>query len=180
MEYSEITKELAEKRDPGQPEKLYLRAGSIANHFFTLEFLREVCQWANSLDAMPYHVAHKRIPHLDLTTGQIVHPTEPNGIKLERFIFDSFCQSRFANKTSGFGHTPLPFIDTFTIHNYHRNFLCWQVLTEKEFAPLKYPNSVGRDCLSTCLSSFNGPHGEWIRQACTALHVAKNNNAEIE
>lgn len=41
VEYSEIPKSLSEAVDSNG--KLLYRAGSIANHFFTLDFLRRVC-----------------------------------------------------------------------------------------------------------------------------------------
>lgn len=91
IEYSEISPELAERRDPKDPSKLLLRAGSIATHVFTLSFLRTACQHATT---MPYHMAKKRIPHLDPESGQFIRPEHPNGIKLERFIFDTFCYSK--------------------------------------------------------------------------------------
>jgi UDP-N-acetylglucosamine/UDP-N-acetylgalactosamine diphosphorylase len=93
LEYSEISQELREKRDPDNLQKLLLRAGSIANHVFTRNFLKIACQYS----AMPFHIAHKRIPYLDPASGKIVHPDLPNGIKLERFIFDVFCLARFSN-----------------------------------------------------------------------------------
>ena len=37
-----------------------------------------------------YHVAHKKIPYVDLKTGKSIVPVENSGIKLESFIFDVF------------------------------------------------------------------------------------------
>lgn len=89
LEYSEITPALTERRDPSEPEKLFLRAGSIANHVITLGLLREVC--ANADAVLPYHAARKRIAYWDPTKAQVVAQSEqPNGIKLERFVFDAF------------------------------------------------------------------------------------------
>uniref|UniRef100_A0A915DK35 UDP-N-acetylglucosamine diphosphorylase n=1 Tax=Ditylenchus dipsaci TaxID=166011 RepID=A0A915DK35_9BILA len=118
VEYSEIPKEAAEKRDDNG--KLYFRAGSIANHYFSLDFLKVVCA---NLSFLPYHVARKKIPHIDMKTGELVVPQQPNGIKLEQFIFDSFY--------------------------YSQQFLIWQVPKESEFSPLKNPNSAGVDCINT-------------------------------
>jgi hypothetical protein len=116
---------------------------------------------------MPYHVDHKR-PHLDLITGKSVHPTDPNGIKLERLIFDSFCQSKFE-------HLNLSQISTVS-----QELSLLASVDQKEFAPLKYPDSFGGDCLFTCLSTFNGPNGEWIRHACTAYCQKLMQNAKID
>ena len=38
--------------------------------------------------SLPLHRAVKKIPHVDLQ-GQRVEPMEPNGVKLESFIFDA-------------------------------------------------------------------------------------------
>ncbi|KAI3421029.1 hypothetical protein GPALN_014656 [Globodera pallida] len=138
LEYSEITRELAERRCPSDPSKLFLNAGSIANHVVSLPFLREACAKADAV--LPYHMARKRIPFWDPNLKKTVQPTEPNGIKLERFIFDAFTLSK--------------------------NVLLWQVPAEEEFSPLKNPESAGVDCLSTCLRALQEPHAQWIREAC--------------
>uniref|UniRef100_A0A914LQ50 UDP-N-acetylglucosamine diphosphorylase n=1 Tax=Meloidogyne incognita TaxID=6306 RepID=A0A914LQ50_MELIC len=138
LEYSEIPKELAEKRDPKFPEKLFFRAGNIANHFFTLDFLKKACL---EFDSLPYHEARKRIPYWDPATGRNVQPNSENGIKKERFIFDAFI------------HSKCP-----------KNFMVWQVPREEEFSPLKNPDSAGVDCLSTCIRDFTSVNGNVIRE----------------
>jgi UDP-N-acetylglucosamine/UDP-N-acetylgalactosamine diphosphorylase len=87
VEYSELPDYMAELRSE---DKLVYRAGSIANHFFTLDFLKTI----SSID-LPYHIARKKVPYFDNDTGKQVKPTKENGIKLERFIFDVFPESRY-------------------------------------------------------------------------------------
>ncbi|KAG8141928.1 hypothetical protein E2320_006584 [Naja naja] len=77
VEYSEIAAETAEERHPDG--RLAYRAGNICNHFFSLSFLQELVP----------HVAIKKVPHVD-EEGRRVQPLEPNGIKLEKFVFDVF------------------------------------------------------------------------------------------
>jgi len=86
VEYSEIPETLAKQTD-SRSGALAFNAGNIANHFYTTEFLKRVESFEGELE---YHVAKKKIPHVDLSTGQIVKPSTPNGIKLELFIFDVF------------------------------------------------------------------------------------------
>ena len=44
VEYSEIPKEVSERREENGSGKLAFRAANICNHFFTTEFLRRVCE----------------------------------------------------------------------------------------------------------------------------------------
>ena len=53
----------------------------------TIGFLEHVCN-PKQEDLLPYHVAHKKVPHLDIDSGELIIPTQPNALKLEKFIFD--------------------------------------------------------------------------------------------
>lgn len=83
-EYSEITREQAEERDPFT-DKLMFCDGNIANHFFVIEFLEYAKYFT-----IPYHVAEKNIKVYDSRKKDIT----VKGIKLERFIFDAFVHSK--------------------------------------------------------------------------------------
>ncbi|KAG5460145.1 MAG: UDP-N-acetylglucosamine pyrophosphorylase [Olpidium bornovanus] len=86
VEYSEISEALAKQTDP-RTGALAFRAGNIANHFYTTDFLKRVDKFEDQLE---YHVAKKKIPYVDLATGEQVKPKSNSGIKLEMFIFDVF------------------------------------------------------------------------------------------
>ena len=45
-------------------------------------------------DQLKQHVALKKVPFVD-TCGNQVKPTKPNGIKMEKFVFDVFPFSRY-------------------------------------------------------------------------------------
>ncbi|KAF8527570.1 nucleotide-diphospho-sugar transferase [Hysterangium stoloniferum] len=115
VEYSEITKEQAEKRDAKSGE-LAFRAANIANHFYTTRFLNSIESFE---DDMPFHIARKKIPYVDFKNGQTVKPSKPNGMKLELFVFDVF-----------------PFTQEFNVLEVSRN---------EEFSPLKNAPGTGSD-----------------------------------
>lgn len=58
--------------------------GNICNHIFSTEFVKLV-----GTKELPMHEAFKKIPFTD-ESGKLITPSEPNGIKREKFIFDSF------------------------------------------------------------------------------------------
>ncbi|EQC36381.1 hypothetical protein SDRG_06484 [Saprolegnia diclina VS20] len=87
VEYSEMDKATSELRDAASGQLLY-GAANICNHFYSMEFLQRCCSGEHM---NTYHVAHKKIPHVDLATGRVVDkPSTNTGIKLEAFIFDVF------------------------------------------------------------------------------------------
>uniref|UniRef100_A0A914CAA6 UDP-N-acetylglucosamine diphosphorylase n=1 Tax=Acrobeloides nanus TaxID=290746 RepID=A0A914CAA6_9BILA len=145
LEYSEIPKELAEKRDPNG--KLSFRAGSVAMHYFTMDFLEKV---SDESVRLPFHVAKKKIPYFDLSTSTVVQPKEPNGIKLEQFVFDVFPHAK--------------------------RFLVWEVLRHEEFSPLKNAEHVGRDCISTIRRDFASECRRWLARAGVELSGDKYGN----
>ncbi|MDB5348593.1 MAG: type 1 family protein [Schlesneria sp.] len=109
IEYSDLPSELANEREADGGLRFW--AGNAAIHIFNRSFMETV---ATSAANLPWHRAHKRIPHID-DEGHLIQSEVENGIKFERFLFDT-----------------LPLAKTALIVESSRN---------EEFAPLK--NSSG-------------------------------------
>ena len=134
VEYSEITSKTAEKRN--SDGKLTFSAGNICNHFFTTEFLRKI---ANEFESsLHLHVAKKKIPYVDVS-GQRHKPDKPNGIKMEKFVFDVF--------------------------PYASRFVIWEVNREEEFSPLKNADTAEKENPTTCRNDIFCLHRHYIQNA---------------
>ncbi|MEM7622166.1 MAG: UDPGP type 1 family protein [Planctomycetota bacterium] len=85
IEYSDMPEDLAEQRhaDGG----LTFLAGSIAIHAISVAFVEKVV--SDPAFELPFHRAIKKVPHVDLDSGEPVQPAQPNAVKLERFVFDA-------------------------------------------------------------------------------------------
>jgi len=83
IEYSDLPDELAEKRN--SDGSLVFNLGSIAIHLINVSFVEKLNCGGFSL---PLHRAVKKVSHID-ERGEQIEPTEPNGIKLESFVFDA-------------------------------------------------------------------------------------------
>ena len=138
VEYSEIDKATAEAEDPRNAGVLKFRAANIVNHYYSFRFLESIPQWAHKL---PHHVARKKIPTIDLKSGEAVKPESPNGIKLEQFVFDVF---------------PLLSLD---------KFACMEVRREDEFSPLKNARGKGEDDPDTSKRDIMAQGQRWAQEA---------------
>ena len=84
VEYSELSKEMAEATGPGKA--LLYSASHICVNWFAVDF---VAKFMADLNSLGWHVAKKKIPCL-APDGTLLKPETPNGVKLELFIFDTF------------------------------------------------------------------------------------------
>ena len=85
IEYSDMPMALQKETLPDG--RLRFLAGSPAIHAFGVPFVQKVTT-DRDFD-LPYHRAEKKVPFVDPATGKRVEPTSPNGVKLERFVFDA-------------------------------------------------------------------------------------------
>ncbi|KAL1455980.1 hypothetical protein WDU94_000739 [Cyamophila willieti] len=135
VEYSETSNcPLFQTRDADGG--LLYNLGNTCNHYFDKEFLIDVAIYKES--SLNFHKAFKKIPCLD-ENGNLVKPDKPNGIKLEKFIFDALemCEKLAA----------------------------WQVNRDEEFAPLKNSTQESADNADTCCHSVFRLHRGWIEAA---------------
>jgi UDP-N-acetylglucosamine/UDP-N-acetylgalactosamine diphosphorylase len=138
VEYSDISPTMSERR--GTDGRLVFGAGNICNHFYTLDFVTNVI--VPNLGSM-YHVARKKIPYYDVSTGNTVNPSSNNGIKLESFIFDVFPLST--------------------------NMAILDVQREAEFAPVKNPPGTDSDSPDTARVLFSNVAKRWLTNAGAIL-----------
>lgn len=140
IEYSEISQELANKVEPNDGNKLFLRAANIVNHYYSVDLLKTMVPlWTKSQQYLPFHIAKKKIPSLN-ENGQFYKPEQPNGIKLEQFIFDVF-----------------PSIEL-------DKFGCLEVDRITEFSPLKNGYGTNNDNPTTCKNHYLKLGTERVKQ----------------
>ena len=82
IEYSEISKEMAEEVD--ENGELKYGESHILCNLFALESIERMGK-----TPLPYHSAFKKATYID-REGNLVVPTSPNAYKFEAFLFDAF------------------------------------------------------------------------------------------
>ena len=134
-EYSDLDKKLAAEKD----ERGMLRyiSGSPAIHMISVDFITRLNEQSDSGAALPFHRADKKAPFIDMATGKLVEPTEPNGVKLETFVFDALaeCESSVVLETDRI----------------------------EEFAPIK--NAEGEDSAATSAAIQTERAARWLEKA---------------
>ncbi len=113
VEYSELTDELRNAKDENGNYKYNF--GVTLNYLFNIQVTEE-----SAKGKMPIHRANKKIDCID-EQGNPVNPVEPNGYKLETFIFD--------------------------ILAFYEGVTVFEIVREDEFAPIK--NATGVDSLES-------------------------------
>ena len=101
------------------------------NYGVILNYLFQVSHLEQTLQAdFPLHLAHKKIAHLDENGNLLPVPEEPNGFKLETLVLDM-------------------------VH-MQESCLSYEVVREKEFAPVKNKNGVDSVETAQALLEQNG------------------------
>lgn len=90
VEYSDLPAELATAIDADGA--LRFGAANIAIHLYSVAFVASLTN--PEADELPWHRARKKASWWDPATGAVVEPTEPNVVKLERFMFDVLPRAR--------------------------------------------------------------------------------------
>ncbi len=134
VEYYELPEQLA--RQQGADGEL---AFGLSNPGMFLWSHAFACEQAARQD-LPYHRAHKKIPHLN-SDGALVRPATPNGYKLECFAMDT-----------------LPAAERTLLLACDR---------QAEFAPVK--NAEGEDSPATARDQMVRLHRSWLQQAGAAM-----------
>jgi UDP-N-acetylglucosamine/UDP-N-acetylgalactosamine diphosphorylase len=132
VEYTELDDEHRYAR--GSDGELVYWAGNIAIHVIEAAFARRAA--ANADRILPYHASAKKIPTID-DNGHPVAPSEPNGRKLERFVFDALTGARWV-----------------TVLETRR---------DEEYSPIK--NASGADSPQTARRDLMAVYRRWLSDA---------------
>lgn len=146
VEYSDLSDEMAERRD--EKGRLSFSAGNIAIHAIGVDFVERLN--AGDEFALPLHRAVKKVPYVDIETGERVEPDEPNAVKLESFVFDA-----------------LPMCE---------RSLVFEVDRIDEFAPIK--NAEGKDSPASSRNIQIERAARWLE--ARGVEVARDESGEVE
>jgi UDP-N-acetylglucosamine/UDP-N-acetylgalactosamine diphosphorylase len=136
IEYSDLPKELAAERLPDG--SLRFLSGSIAVHILSVNFVERLN--TDAAFELPYHRAEKKVPCIDIETGQPLDPKANNAVKLERFVFDAIplCRSIASEPGS----------------------IVYETDRIEEFAPIK--NATGVDSVESCREIQTERAARWL------------------
>ncbi|MEQ8785707.1 MAG: UDPGP type 1 family protein [Pirellulaceae bacterium] len=133
IEYSDLPESAARRTDAHGHLELW--AGNLAVHIFDVAFLERML---GREDALPFHRAHKKAPHVD-QQGNLVEPETPNAVKFERFIFDLLPMAA--------------------------NALAVEGAKQEAFAPVKNADGAPSDTPASAKQLMIDQHTRWLRAA---------------
>ena len=142
IEYSDLPESVGKQTNADGSLKIW--AGSIAVHVFNIELLKHASQNASSL---PFHYARKKVPFVDVQSGERVKPEKENAIKFERFIFDLLPSAK--------------------------NAVVVEVDPANHYAPLKNAPGSPTDSPETVKQAISAMHTSWLRQAGTVVQAGE-------
>ncbi len=139
IEYTELPESAARTRGADGGRKF--DAANLSIFTFSREFLESITGGGRL--TLPWHRARKKVPCIDLDSGRVVAPSEPNAIKLERFVFDA-----------------LPLAERVVLLRGERG---------ECFSPVK--NAEGDDSVATARRDMSRRAARWLRAAGIAVPV---------
>lgn len=125
-------------RRPALPNQAHPEVGTVIPGVSSLTSSPALLPPRDCEPLLKPHVAVKKVPYVD-EGGNLVTPPKPNGIKMEKFVFDVF--------------------------QFARNFVAFEVPREEEFSPLKNGEAAGSDNPSTARRALLAQHYRWALQA---------------
>lgn len=134
IEYSDLPEALAHARDEDGSRRF--DAANVAIHLLSRSFVEALTAETSGF-ALPWHVARKKVPCVDLSTGERVDPSTPNAVKLEAFVFDAL---------------PLA-----------KNPILVGTSRAEEFSPVK--NKTGVDSVDTARRDMSLRAARWLERA---------------
>lgn len=137
------------------------------------------CRWVPNRQfkgKLKQHVAIKKVPYVD-SQGTQVQPTKPNGIKMEKFVFDVFPFSRYRwwlfrrsfTSTAHETHCRVNSCNIYSLTVSWRNFVAFEVVREDEFSPLKNADGAATDTPTVARNSLLAQHCRWATAAGAKL-----------
>jgi len=147
VEYTEVSEEIRDKKN--NDDEYVFGLANTCIHYFSLPFLKLATEREVDIQV---HLARKKIPHIS-ECGNLIKPDVPNGIKLEKFVFDVF-----------------QFVDP-------DNFVVFEGKREEEFEPLK--NAAGKEGTpASCRAALSNLHAQWLIKAGAELIGPDGDNCE--
>ncbi len=131
IEYSDFPDELAHAKNEDGSRRF--DAANIAIHLLSRSFVERLTADPATF-ALPWHLANKKVPYVDIASGRRIEPDTPNATKLEAFVFDAL---------------PLA-----------RNPVILETSRAEEFSPVKNPTGV--DSVETAQRDMVRRAGHWL------------------